>query len=128
MPRNLLGCDNLIKKLTKILFTHIKYTLPEINNEIKKIIKENEEELRDLGEAMPDDNALKMQLLWNMINDFIGTYKSTILGKYDPKRIVGQNKNELSGGAKIKAGYWNLYEEEAKSDYKACAEYSDMHI
>lgn len=63
-----------------------------------------------------------------MINDFIHTYKSTILGKYDPKRIVGQNKGELSGGAKIKAGYWNLYEEEAKSDYKACAEYSDMHI
>jgi len=30
-----------------------------------------------------------MQLLWNMITDFIQTYKNTISGKYDSKRVMG---------------------------------------
>jgi len=35
MPPGFLGCDVLITKLTKILFTHIKFNLPEIIREIR---------------------------------------------------------------------------------------------
>jgi hypothetical protein len=37
---------------------------------------------------MPSEPQEKMQLLWNMITDFIQTYKNTISGKYDAKRYM----------------------------------------
>ena len=61
---------------------------------------------------MPSEPSEKMQLLWNMITDFIQTYKNTISGKYDAKRYMQQNAGkgvELSGGAKIKMNFYNLY-------------------
>ena len=87
MPQGLLGSGNLIKKLGKILFTHIKHSLPEITNEIKAKVKETEDDLRELGPTMPLGETEKMQLLWNMITDFIQTYKNTISGRYDSKRV-----------------------------------------
>jgi hypothetical protein len=53
MPQNLLGIGNLTNKLTKILFTHIKHSLPEIMKEIRDKIKETEDDLKDLGPTMP---------------------------------------------------------------------------
>lgn len=46
-----------------------------------------------------------------MITDFIQTYKNTISGKYDSKRVMGSQggKADLSGGAKIKMSFYNLY-------------------
>ena len=46
-----------------------------------------------------------------MINDFIQTYKNTISGRFDNKRIMNQQngKVDLSGGAKIKHSFYNLY-------------------
>jgi hypothetical protein len=35
-------------------------------------------------------------------------------------------KQELSGGAKIKMSFYNLYSE--FEGYKACSEYNDLHI
>ena len=67
-------------KLSKILFTHIKHSLPEIAKEIKGKIKETEDEVSDLGTPMPSDPAHKQQLLWHIINDFVATYKNTISG------------------------------------------------
>ena len=57
MPASLLGIANLTNKLTKILFTHIKHSLPEITKEIKDRIRDTENELRDLGPPMPHDGA-----------------------------------------------------------------------
>jgi hypothetical protein len=39
MPQGLLGIGNLTNKLTKILFTHIKHSLPDITREIKSKVK-----------------------------------------------------------------------------------------
>jgi hypothetical protein len=64
-----------------------------------------------------------------MITDFIQTYKNTISGKFDSKRVMGSGatgKQELSGGAKIKMSFYNLYSE--FDGYKACSEYNDLHI
>jgi dynamin 1-like protein len=115
MTQSLLGIGNLTSKLTKILFTHIKHSLPEIMKEIKDKCKETEDDLRDLGPPMPNENNEKLQLLWNMITDFIQTYKNTISGKYDSKRYNNAQaqgrKPELSGGAKIKGNFYKLYQE-----------------
>jgi len=45
--------------LTKILFTHIKHSLPDIMNEIKIKAKETEDDLKDLGPEMPNDSSDK---------------------------------------------------------------------
>lgn len=60
MPQNLLGIGNLTNKLTKILFTHIKHSLPDITKEIRDKIKETDEDLKDLGPAMPVGGGEKM--------------------------------------------------------------------
>ena len=49
MPQNLLGIGNLTNKLSRILFTHIKHSLPEITKEIKDKMKETEDDLKDIG-------------------------------------------------------------------------------
>ena len=79
----MLGIGNLTTKLTRILFTHIKHNLPDIMKEIRVKVKETEDDLRDLGPPMPAESGEKLQLLWNMITEFISTYKNTISGKYD---------------------------------------------
>ena len=66
-------------------------------------MKETEDDLKDLGPPMPSETGHKTQLLWSMVNDFIQTYKNSISGKFDSKRVMaGGNKAELSGGSKIK--------------------------
>ena len=59
MPQSLLGIANLTTKLTRVLFTHIKHSLPEIMKEIKVKIKETEEDLKDLGPEMPAESTEK---------------------------------------------------------------------
>jgi len=86
MPQNLLGIGNLTNKLSKILFTHIKHSLPDIMKEIRDKMKETDDDLKDLGPTMPVEDSAKTQLLWGMITDFIQTYKNTISGRYDAKR------------------------------------------
>ncbi len=78
MPPGLMGCDVLTNKLTKILFTHIKHNLPEIIKEIRQKLKDTETELADLGPPMPSSQSDKMHLLWNMITEFVQTYKNQI--------------------------------------------------
>lgn len=97
--------------------------------EIKTKIKETEDDLKDLGPEMPAESSEKQQVLWNMITEFIQTYKNTISGRYDPKRQMSTGpggKQELTGGAKIKMNYYNLYSE--FTGMRATQEYNDMHI
>ena len=71
-----------------------------------------------------------MQLLWNMIIEFVQSYNNQIQGKYDPRRMAGPNsgplKAELSGGSKIKMLCYRIYSE--FEGYNATQEYSDIVI
>lgn len=130
MPQNMLGTDVLTQKLTRVLFTHIKHNLPEITREIKEKQREIEDRLKDLGPSMPVEQNEKMQLVWNMVTDFISLYKNTITGKYDAKRLGGAhqaNKREISGGAKIKLLFYGLYKEYA-GNYTATQDVTDFDI
>ena len=128
MPPGFLGIGNLTKKLTKILFTHIKVNLPTITQEIKEKIRSTEQDLRELGAPMPVDINQKTQLLWNMINEFMNTYKNTISGRFDNKRVMNTNmtKSSLSGGAKIKEHFYNLYMD--VNPIEIMREYTDADI
>jgi len=50
--------------------------LPTIVQEVQLKKKEAEQELRDLGMPMPSSEADKKNLLWNMIAEFVETYKN----------------------------------------------------
>ena len=130
LPSENFGCYELTKKLSKILFVHIKHSLPEIIKEIKEKQKEAEEEMRALGPSLPSSQAEKMHLLWNMITEFVQTYKNQIGGKYDARRKIntkgGPQRQELSGGARIKMGFYKLYAD--LDQMKATQEYTDMVI
>ena len=83
MNQQVLGIFNLTNKLTKILFTHIKHSLPDIMKEIKDKVRETQEDLQDLGVPMPNSDEEKNKILWKMVKEFISSYQSAIAGRYD---------------------------------------------
>jgi hypothetical protein len=123
-----LGTVALTNKLTRIMFIHIKQLLPEIAKEIRTRMLELEERLKELGPTLPLEEKDKIHLLWNMVQDFCTIYNNTISGRYDPlRRLTGKNKTELTGGAKVKLHFYQLYKEFG-SKYSATSEYSDYDI
>ena len=124
LPAGHLGTDVLINKLTKIYFRIIRENLPNIIKAINERVKTAEEELTGLGQPMPIDDAGKMNLLWNMINEYCDIFKNVLQGKYNNKRL---NFLEGEGGFKIKILYKKLLEE-FTGDYKATARYTDENI
>lgn len=125
LPMENLGSVALTKKLTKILFTHIKNYLPQIVKEINVKKKDIEESLRVLGPPLPVEATEKMQLLWNMITEFCSNFKNTIGGRY----ISSTDKatKGVSGGARIKHYYYKIYKEFI-GNYSATSAYSDVDI
>ena len=124
LPAGHLGTEVLINKLTKIYFRIIRENLPRIVKAINDRVKTAEEELQGLGQPMPTDDAGKMSMLWNMINEYCDVFRKVLQGKYNNKRI---NFLEGEGGFKIKILYKKLLEE-FTGDYKATAGYTDENI
>ena len=124
IPPGHLGTDVLINKLTKIYFKIIRENLPRIIKAINERLKTAEEELQGLGQPMPTDDAGKMSMLWNMINEYCDIFRKVLQGKYNNKRL---NFLEGEGGFKIKILYKKLLEE-FTGDYKATKGYTDENI
>jgi len=126
LPAGHVGTEALTQKLSKILLGHIKATLPQISQEIQMKINECEGRVKDLGEPLPASANEKRQLLWNMITNFTENFKNNINGKYDPARRYRRVSGEISGGAKIKLMYQNLFSEFGEK--KATEHLSDNDI
>eukprot|EP00824_Muranothrix_gubernata_P000001 TRINITY_DN0_c0_g1_i1.p1 TRINITY_DN0_c0_g1~~TRINITY_DN0_c0_g1_i1.p1 ORF type:complete len:760 (-),score=142.76 TRINITY_DN0_c0_g1_i1:32-2056(-) len=128
LPTGHLGTDVLSGKLTKVLYTHIRHHLPEIMREIQDRMKEVSDRLKDIGPDIPMTDEEKMMLVWSMVTDFCILYKNTIKGQFDLKRGERKNSKELTGGAKVKMNFYNLFKEFDNPKYKATNEYSDRDI
>ena len=124
LPAGHLGTDVLINKLTKIYFRIIRENLPRIIKAINDRLRTAEEELQSLGQPMPTDDAGKMSMLWNMINEYCDIFRNVLQGKYSNKRLTFL---EGEGGFKIKLLYKKLLEE-FTGDYKATKGYKDEDI
>ena len=72
------GTVNLTNKCSKILFTHIKTLLPEIQKEITAKSKEIEERLNELGAPLPSSESEKSQILMQMVTEFITQFKQAV--------------------------------------------------
>ena len=125
MPSNMLGCQVLTSKCTKIMFTHIKSHLPDSMEEIKEKINEIDQRLINLGPPMPSETRDKQHLLWNMVTEFIDNFKATLGGKQEERGTVSK---EIKGGAKIKEFFERLYLEYIQRGFYATKDYSDMDI
>ena len=131
LPKDCYGTDTLTHKLSRIMYAHIRSALPEIMKEVEEKLKSVEERLRDLGPSLPTTDGQRMQLLWGMINAFVTAFKNKITGKFDMKTM--QQKQEktqttLSGGAKIKSVFFDLYKEFSDVTYRATGELQDKDI
>ena len=126
MPPGYLGTDVLVDKLTRIMFTHIKRFLPDILKEVVIHLRECEEKLNELGPEAPVEPKQKVQLLWNMVTDFLEIYKNIIRGKYDRKRSSRVTKG-LTQGTDIKLIFRNLLMN-FTGDYRATSSYSEDEI
>ena len=124
IPAGHLGTDVLINKLTKIYFRIIRENLPRIIKAINDRVKSAEEELQSLGQPMPTDDAGKMSMLWNMINEYCDIFRNVLQGKYNNKRL---SFLDGEGGFKIKILYKKLLEE-FTGEYKATKGYTDENI
>ena len=124
LPAGHLGTDVLINKLTKIYFRIIRENLPRIIKAINDRVRTAEEELQSLGQPMPTDDAGKMSMLWNMINEYCDIFRNVLQGKYNNKRL---SFLDGEGGFKIKILYKKLLED-FTGNYKATAGYTDEHI
>ena len=124
LPAGHLGTDVLINKLTKIYFRIIRENLPIIIKAINDRLKQAEEELQGLGQPMPTDDAGKMSMLWNMINEYCDIFRNVLQGKYTNKRL---SFLDGEGGFKIKILYKKLLEE-FTGEYKATKGYTDENI
>ena len=98
--------------------------MPRIIKAINDRVKTAEEELHSLGQPMPTDDAGKMSLLWNMINEYCDIFRNVLQGRCNNKRL---SFLEGEGGFKIKAFYKKLLEK-FTGDYKATAGYKDEDI
>ena len=124
LPPGLCGTDALVSKLTKVLYQHIREYLPRIHKEIVVKSKECEERLKGLGNSLPSDNTSKARLLWEKSAEFTEHFKSLVQGRYDGGPF--QKTQEITGGAKIKLMFHELYKDLLKN--KATAIYEDKDI
>lgn len=127
MPPGYTGTDSLTQKLTKVLYSHIRTYLPEIYKEIVAKMHECEDRLKDLGTPLPKDGGEKLHFLWEMTTSFCENFKNQIRGKYDMKHY--QVKTELSGAAKIRSMFNEVYEDYTPGNkYRATSVYTDRDI
>ena len=124
IPAGHLGTDVLINKLTKVYFRIIRENLPRIIKAINDRVRTAEDELQSLGQPMPTDDAGKMSMLWNMINEYCDIFRNVLQGKCNNKRL---SFLEGEGGFKIKILYKKLLEE-FTGEYKATKGYTDENI
>eukprot|EP00826_Nyctotherus_ovalis_P021090 TRINITY_DN1673_c0_g2_i6.p1 TRINITY_DN1673_c0_g2~~TRINITY_DN1673_c0_g2_i6.p1 ORF type:complete len:637 (+),score=196.13 TRINITY_DN1673_c0_g2_i6:159-2069(+) len=126
LPKDCYGTDTLTQKLSRIMYAHIRTSLPDIMKEIEDKLRSIEERLKDLGLPLPTTEGQKVQMLWAMINDFNNSFKNRITGKLDIKSM--KQKMELTGGAKIKSNFFNLYKEYSAPEYRVSDNFQDKDI
>jgi len=80
--KDFVGTKNLVRKLTTVMYDHIKTVLPEILKEINHKIKHCEDNIKKLGDPIPEDNKEKLDAIWRDISAFYDKFKSNIKGEY----------------------------------------------
>ena len=127
LPKECYGTDTLTLKLSRLMYTHIRFNLPKIMAEVQDKLNAVEERIRDLGQPLPTTDNERLQLLWGMINSFVTAFRNKISGKSDMK-VMLQKQEQLTGGAKIKSAFFDIFDEFSGPNYKVTAALQDKEI
>lgn len=129
LPTELLGTRSLVDKVSELLYKMIEKSLPRIKNEILNRKKKAIEQLYSLGEAFPDTDEKKLELVFKLVRNFKDKYTQGINGKYyyESQSTKELNKNETMI-YKLNSLFGELYEEYSKKDYEATGVYDDAFI
>ncbi|CAN6674672.1 vacuolar protein sorting-associated protein 1 [Trichomonascus vanleenenianus] len=101
------GTPFLAKKLNKILYNHIRLTLPDTKAKIENTLKKYQQELVSLGpaEAVSPSNTVLAT-----ITEFCNEYRSILEGKASDLKST-----ELGGGARISFVFHEIFNNGVKS-------------
>ncbi|OII75132.1 dynamin family protein [Cryptosporidium andersoni] len=124
----LLGTKNLVTKLTKVLFRHIKTFLPDIKREINGRVRAISLRIEEFGQGVPIESGDRAQLMWAMITDYCEMIKNTIRGKYD-KRLqtyFDGHTDHITSGSQIRVIFNELLDDYSEKD--VTSELSDYDI
>lgn len=130
LPRELLGTECLVRKLSSIMYSHMKNVMPSIVREINLKIKNCESNLHKLGTPIPVDNKDKLDSLWKEISIFYDELKAELRGdflKKDVAKIELESKVRVLASAQINMLFNKLYNNYIMN-YKASAVYRDSEI
>lgn len=67
LDKSLYGVTELTKKLTRILANRIQYELPSIQKEVKNMLRNASNELKQLGDTPPSTEAEMRQVFVNRV-------------------------------------------------------------
>ncbi|BAM42235.1 dynamin [Theileria orientalis strain Shintoku] len=79
---SLWGIDSLVQKLTNVLLRHISGVLPELRVEVVSKQNSVRERLAILGEKAPSDARERLELLWQLIGEFVDVFGGAIRGRF----------------------------------------------
>ena len=129
LPKDCYGTDTLTSKLSRIMYAHIRVSLPDITKEVDEKLKAVEERIKDLGTPLPTSESQRIQLLWSMISQFVNSFKNKITGKFDTKQMaLKRDKPDLAGGAKIKSVFFDLYKDFVAPNFEVTKELTNKDI
>lgn len=74
LPTELLGTRSLVDKVSELLYKMIEKSLPRIQSEILNRKKKASEQLASLGEAFPDTEEKKLELVFKLVRNFKDKY------------------------------------------------------
>lgn len=124
-----LGTRSLTKRLTEVLEKNINKHLRAILNEVNEKAKECEAVIKSLGDPLPQDGKEKIHLIWKLLTQFTERYIGEIKGKSGQDVSQKLEKEvRLSTGSIIKAMFEDLYDEQAKKDFRVTADLRDEDI
>jgi len=128
MPRELLGTQSLVVKLTTVMYDHMKNVLPSILREINHKIKNCEANISKLGTPIPEDSKEKLDAIWRDISVFYEKFKSNIKGEFtDDPANSENNKVKVLASAQISILFNNLYKNYLNR-FNASIQYRDADI
>lgn len=128
LQKELLGTTALIRKLTTVMYDHMKNVLPSIFKEIDLKIRNIESNLEKLGVPIPEDNKEKLDSIWRDVSLFYDKFKSTIKGEHvETYSKEGPEKMKVLASAQINILFNNLYKNYLQS-FKASQNYRESEI
>lgn len=132
LPSELLGTSSLIGRLSKVLYEMVQSALPRIQREIVERKKRARDTLDALGDAFPETDEKKMELVFKLVRAFKESFDQDISGKYFFESTSAKGKAQRKRGEtvtfQLNQLFAELYQEYIGKDFHVTEEYTDAYI